>query len=118
LPGRRLGCRAQPGPRSGAFNGLPLRGFPIVVIQQPAQALLAADRREGYGGRFIGGFALAASADGPFIVETLVWTFVVIMLDELVDKIVQVPFAEDDEEIQAFLPDRLDEPLDERDGVG
>ena len=91
--------------------------FAVIMFEQPAQASFTTDRSKRHGVRFVGRLALVTFANGDRIVEALVRPLRVIMLDQLVAQVVQMPLTEDDEKVQALLLDRLDEALHERASV-
>ena len=93
-----------------------LRRLPIIVLQQPAQPRLAANRRCAY--RRFGGVLLAPFLPHRHVIfDALVRPFTVVVFDDLLDEIVQMPLAETDEVVETFLPERLDESFDEGAGV-
>jgi hypothetical protein len=89
----------------------------MIVLQQPAEPRLAADRRCAYR-RLVRRFPAATLPHWQIVIDSLIWSLVVVVLDELLDEIVQMPATETDEVVEAFLADGLDEALAERAGVG
>ena len=81
-----------------------LRRLPFVMLQQPAESLAADD--------FVGVLPNDLRRRDRFIraaiAEALMGTLFVVVCDVLVDQVVQMFFAEDDEMIQTFMLDRSD----------
>ena len=93
-----------------------LRRFAVVVLQEAAQASAADDVGQWYQVGLLLSFP-AAWQKQP-VVQTLMWSFGMIMLDKFLAEVVHVPLAEYHEVVEAFLLDALHEPLDEGHGIG
>jgi len=89
-------------------------GVAIVVLEQPAEALLAADADVCVRWLVCGRWIITRQSHQRPIVFGLVRASGVVMLDELMDEVVQVLLPEDPEVVEALAPQRLDEAL----GVG
>ena len=85
-----------------------LRSLTVVELEQTAEPLTT--------------FGLARSdhhrlGRDELVAETLVWPFVMVMVDEFSDGRPEMRFAEQHHSVQALGLDRLDEPFGERIGV-
>ena len=87
--------RSRHGHRSG--------GLAVVVLEQPAEALLADDlaRLRWW----------QASGRRWHVADALVRSALVVVVDEFADEVVQVVLTEHDEVVEALLLERLHEPL-------
>ena len=70
LVGRGASHAARPDRLNRTLNRKRLPRLAVIVLQEPARPLLAADHGERYGGRFVYGFSLVALAYRPLVIAT------------------------------------------------
>jgi hypothetical protein len=85
--------------------------FAVIEFQQPAEPAVALD----WPGSGIG---VVLRREEDDVVLALVWTLVMVVLDEIVDGALEGGFAEQDQAIETFLLNAPDEPLGEGIEVG
>ena len=97
--------------------------FAVVVLQQSTQPLFATHFRQRHRiilwwRRWRTRFPFAPTPHEQVVFLALMRAPSVVIVDELGDEVVEMPLAKNKEVIEAFLPERLDEPLDEGHGIG
>ena len=96
-------------------------GSAAVVLYKATKSLFAANFAKSncvwWFRNLFGPFAFVANGSDRFIVETLVGTFEMIVIDEFLAKDVHVLVTEDYEIVQAFLLNRLDKWLHKGNGI-